>query len=419
MRRWGITLTIVVVFVAGIVLSVTAIRTATVPKVDIVAINEVAKQIEGNWGHFHEIDGSVYDQPFTVIDHLGNVLYQTDQNVYRGLHDAIRNRDAVIDLMKDGHIAGKLIIHSQDVEIMQQLKKQLMTVLIVTFAVLAVLCFLYALHIHATLIRPFKKLQRFAVHVARGVLDLPLVMDKHHHFGAFTESFDMMREELAAARQREYEANRSKKELVASLSHDIKTPVASIKAVTELMLLRATEDKLIHQLNTIHSKAEQIDGLITDMFHATLEELQELKVTVTEESSAILTEMMESVNFDDRIRCDPIPECLILMDAMRLQQVLDNVISNAYKYAGTSVSIHCRITAAHLELHIKDYGQGVHEDELPLVFNKFYRGNNAEGKSGSGLGLYLSNYFMQHMQGEMECLNRQDGFTVILKLKLA
>lgn len=102
-------------------------------------------------------------------------------------------------------------------------------------------------------------------------MEVPLNMNKNNPFGVFTESFDIMREQLAAARKSEYEANRSKKELVASLSHDIKTPVASIKAVSELMLLRAMDAKDIRQLNMINAKAEQIDLMITDMFHATLE----------------------------------------------------------------------------------------------------------------------------------------------------
>ena len=121
-----------------------------------------------------------------------------------------------------------------------------------------------------------------------------------------------MREELAAARQSEYAANRSKKELVASLSHDIKTPVASIKAVTELMLIRAADDKVIKQLNTIYSKAEQINLLVTDMFHATLEELQELKVTVTEELSIVLDGMLANVNYDDQIKWDR--SCVYYLD---------------------------------------------------------------------------------------------------------
>jgi signal transduction histidine kinase len=273
--------------------------------------------------------------------------------------------------------------------------------------------------INQTVFKPFKKLKDFAHQVARGNLDIPLKMDKSNIFGAFTESFDILREELSLARQREYTADRSKKELVASLSHDIKTPVSTIKAVSELMLLRANDEKVSKQLNTIYSKAEQINLLVTDMFHATLEELMELKVTVAEEHSSVLVGMINHINYDDQISCDPIPECLILTDATRLQQVLDNILSNSYKYAGSPIIIQSRINDGHLEVHIMDDGKGILEDELPLIFNKFYRGSNAQGKGGSGLGLYISKYLMQSMQGMIECHRREDGFTVVLKIKLA
>ena len=65
----------------------------------------------------------------------------------------------------------------------------------------------------------------------------------------------------------------------------LRAPVASIKAVSELMLLQVKDEKMMKHVNTIYSKAEQINLLVTDMFHATLEELQQLKLTVNEESS--------------------------------------------------------------------------------------------------------------------------------------
>ena len=102
-----------------------------------------------------------------------------------------------------------------------------------------------------------------------------------------------------------------------------------------------------------------------------------------------------------------------------MQQVIDNVISNSYKYAGTKIIIQSKINQGYLELHIIDYGPGINEEEVPLLFNKYYRGNNVQGKSGSGLGLYISKYFMEHMDGHIDCYNRQDGFTVIIKIKLA
>ena len=151
------------------------------------------------------------------------------------------------------------------------------------------------------------------------------------------------------------------------------------------------------------------------MFHATLEELQQLKLTVTEESSEILVEMIENVNYDNKIVYDPIPQCIILTDPVRMQQVIDNIISNSYKYAGTGIAIKSQINQGYLELHIMDFGPGINEEELPLLFNKYYRGKNVEGKNGSGLGLYISKYFMENMEGQISCYNREDGFTVALE----
>lgn len=419
MRAKWIILTILMVCIIGSTLSVLVIESKKVTHVDIVAINEIVKTIEHAWGHIDHGNYNNIQLEFTVIDNIGDVIYQTTNGLPTTINDAIRNRSTIVDVIQNDLIVGKVMIHYKDIEMVRQMKQQLKIVLVLIFVVLSVLGILYILFLNHTVFKPFKILQRFAVHVARGNLDIPLKMDKNNHFGAFTESFDIMREELAAARQSEYDANRSKKELVASLSHDIKTPVASIKAVSELMLLRASDDKVIKQINTIYSKAEQINLLVTDMFHATLEELEQLKVTITEESSTVLNSMIANVNIDNHISYQPIPECIILTDVMRLQQVLDNILSNSYKYAGTSVTIASRLSHTHLELYIMDYGKGIDGDQLPLLFNKFYRGNNVEGQSGSGLGLYISKYFMEHMQGDIACHNREDGFTVTLNIKLA
>ncbi|OAS88377.1 MULTISPECIES: HAMP domain-containing sensor histidine kinase [Metabacillus] len=413
--------TILVVFSVSIVLSVIVIKNKNFTDVDVVAINDVIKTVEKNWGQVSEetFQNSDLKQPFSIIDHLGNVIYQTSDNHFIDLYDSIKNRDTIIDLKQDDESVGKIIIHNNEQEIVQQMKSELVTFVSLIFGVLMIFSILYIIYIYRTILKPFQQLQNFAASVARGNLDIPLNMDKNNYFGAFTESFDLLREELGCARQREYESNRSKKELVATLSHDVKTPVASIKAISELMLMQANEDKVIKQVNTIYSKAEQIDLLVTDMFHATLEELQQLKLTVTEVSSEMLVDMIENVNYDDQIFYDPIPQCIILTDPVRMQQVIDNIISNSYKYAGTKVTIKSQIYQGYLELHVIDFGSGISEEELPLLFNKYYRGRNVKGKNGSGLGLYISKYFMENMYGHISCYNREDGFTVALKIKLA
>lgn len=410
-----------VIFVAGITAPIMMINNKDISEVNIVAINDLVKTVEKNWGQINNetLNNSGFQQPFIIIDNLENVIYQTPGIQFINIYDAIKNRDSIIDVMQNDEVAGKIIIRNNEKDIVQEMKKELVTSFSLIIGLLMIVSIIYNIYIYRTLLKPFMQLKHFAADVARGNLDVPLNMNKNNYFGAFTESFDLLREELYAARQREYESNRSKKELVATLSHDIKTPVASIKAVSELMLLQARDEKVMKQVNTIYSKAEQIDLLVTDMFHATLEELQQLQITVIEESSEVLVDMIENVNYDNQIIYDSIPQCIILTDSVRMQQVIDNIISNSYKYAGTKVTIQSQIQQGYLELHIMDFGSGISEEELPLLFNKYYRGTNIGGKNGSGLGLYISKYFMENMYGQISCYNGHDSFTVVLKIKLA
>lgn len=420
MRMKGLIYISVAMLIISIALSVLLLHKNNADiQVDVVAVNELVKMVEQHWPDVATGSYSATGLDFTVVNAKGELIFQSSEAADASINEAIKNRSTVVDIAVNQETVGKVMIHNNYDMVIAESKRQLATALIIIAVVISLFLITYTAYIHHIIFKPFKQLEQFAQHIARGNLDIPLHMVKNNPFGAFTESFDLMREELAAARQSEYEANRSKKELVASLSHDIKTPVSSIKAISELMLLRAEDEKTIKQLNTIYAKSEQIHLLVTDMFHATLEELNELKVDPSEELSTILYAMIESVNYDDRIHCGTIPECMLRTDSTRLQQVIDNVVNNSYKYAGTAVTIHANMTNEFLELHISDEGKGVQEEEIPLVFRKFYRGSNAEGQSGSGLGLYISKYLMNKMQGDIYCFNHERGFTVVLQIQLA
>ena len=320
------------------------------------------------------------------------LLTQTLNQEYERMESARRNRDT------------RLIIS--------------LCIMVVTIATIATYGLVY---INRTILKPFQRLQGFAKNVASGNLEIPLEMDRSGSFGAFTESFDIMREELKKARENERAADRSKKELVASLSHDIKTPVASIKATVELMQVTAESDKEITQLNQIDLKAEQINTLITDMFHATLHELDELSVAPVEIHSTVLPDIIKSADYKNRLAPFKIPDCIIIADPVRLQQIFDNIIGNSYKYADTEMYITSFIDNQYLVVEIVDFGSGVPEDELPLLAQKFYRGKNAIDKGGYGLGLYISSYMISKMSGEMAYKNSDTdaGFIVTLRLRLA
>jgi len=288
--------------------------------------------------------------------------------------------------------------------------------IICAFAIIAALLYIYC---DRKILKPFRKLQGLAGRIATGNLDIPLEMDKDNLFGAFTESFDLLREELRVARENELKANQSKKELVASLSHDIKAPVASIRSGIELLLVKSGNEAEKKMLDSINTKLEQIDDLVTNMFHATLEELEVLNVTLIETLSTAIFSLIHIADYKVQVQPTSIPHCIVLADLMRLQQVFDNIISNSYKYADTAISIDAFIDEGYLVIDIKDFGAGVPEEELPLLTGKFYRGKNSENSQGYGLGLYISKFLMEQMSGGIDCENHNDGFVVRLLLKLA
>lgn len=419
MRYRGAIWILLAVLASGAALSLYTVWSGADTRPDMVLANDLLKTVERHWdqpedGDYHEVG-----IPFAVFNNEGTLRYQTPGGRFVSIHEALRNRDVIMDVTVQGSVVGKLVIWNDEWEKERGNRKQLVVIIGVSYALLAGGGVLYLYMLNRSILQPFRRLQQFAGNVARGNLDVPLPMEKNNPFGAFAESFDILREELAAARQSEYEANRSKKELVTSLSHDIKTPVASITALSELMLLRAKDEKELKQLGTIQAKADQIHRLITDMFQSTMEELVELHVNPAEESSVVLRSMIEQSDFDSRINCGTIPECLLYADRTRLQQVIDNVISNVYKYANTPVIVGSSLIAGYLRVEIMDYGDGVDEEELPLLVNKYYRGRNASGQSGAGIGLYISSHLMERMGGGMECRNRDDGFSVILFIPLA
>ena len=264
---------------------------------------------------------------------------------------------------------------------------------------------------------PFKSLKGFAQRVAAGELDTPLAMDRRNVFGAFTESFDLMRDELSRARANERAAEQSKHELVASLSHDIKTPVSSIKAAAELMEINANEDQ-VPKLKAIQDKASQIQNLVSDLFLATLEELDSLSVNTIPTASNQLAEIIQAADYQSLASIIQLPDCLVLADPGRMAQVIDNIIANSYKYAATRIDITAEIDGNDYVMTFRDYGDGVLEEELPRLCTKYFRGKAAEGKKGYGLGLFIAHNLITSMGGQLECMNEKPGFAVRIWLRI-
>ena len=384
---------------------------------DTVLVNEVVQSVQNDW-YTLENHKNQTTLDYVVIDMNDEVLFQTKPGLNGSINGAIKHRDTILDIEVGGSVMGKIIVDNSSAQTFKLWKNTAVIILVVVMLMQCVFCIGYFLYLNHNIIKPFQNLKGFAERVAGGNFDIPLEMDRQNLFGAFTESFDIMRSELKRAKIAEAKANADKKELVAKLSHDIKTPVASIKAASEVGAALANDEKIKDNYTQIIHKADQINVLITNLFSASLEELQQLSVTPEEIESKELKILLENSDYFHRTKIPNIPDCILYMDKLRLQQVFDNIFANSYKYADTKIDVTMQKQDSFLSVMIEDYGGGVSLEELPLLKEKYKRGSNVKDKEGAGLGLYISDYFMKEMHGKLIVENGDNGLKVIVIIAL-
>ncbi len=414
MKKKFLLLFIIVTIVIELIITNTYIKNKLDYKNDTVKINELIKDIELYYGDEFKYPDTY---SYTIIDNNGNVLYKSQDGLSESLNDAYKNKDTIVDVNINGEVK-KVIINNNFEEHMSKTNKSYITTIVI-ISMIQVLAFIaYYVYLYINVIKPFKKMKSFASRVTDGNLDIPLTMDRDNNFGAFTEAFDIMRHEIKKSRAAEKKAVESKKELVAKLSHDIKTPTASIKSSSELGYATSNEEKSKAYFESINHKSDEINNLINNLFNSTLEELDELSINAAEMRSGIIRDLIKNSDYLNKNEGYTIPNCKVFADRLRLQQVFDNVFANSYKYANTNIKTSVYIKESNLIISIRDFGSGVEADELPLLMEKFKRGSNTGDKDGAGLGLYISKELLKKMDGKLEIENGNPGFIATIYLRI-
>ena len=263
-------------------------------KTDPVKVNECIYSISENYG-----DSSKYNKQldYVIIDNDGKLIYKTREGLSESVNEAIKTRGLIIDLAVDGEVKGKVIFDYNIGIQMAEFKQNIIIVFIIIGVLQLVIIISWYIYLKRSMITPFAKLSDFAARVAEGNLDLPLKMDKGHVFGAFTESFDLMRSELKKARLAEKKASDDKKEMVAKLSHDIKTPVASIKSTSEIGMAITKEERTREMFGVIDAKTDQIKSLVDNLFTSSVHDITEIDVNPGMQPSDVITGLIRNADY--------------------------------------------------------------------------------------------------------------------------
>ena len=284
------------------------------------------------------------------------------------------------------------------------------------------------LYVYQKVLKPFHAMSSLSYELAKGNLSTPIKEEKSKLFGRFLWGMDMLREKLEDNKEKELEFQRERKMLILSLSHDIKTPLSSIELYSKALAedLYDTKDRRDEALQGIARNVKEIKGYVDEIVTASREDFLNLEVSMGE---FYLTEVMKSIEnyYRDKLsvlhtefQVEKRSECLVKGDKNRMVEVLQNVLENAIKY-GDGKYIHisfeeeedCKL------IHIENSGCSLKEEELPNLFDSFYRGSNSNTVKGSGLGLYICRTLMHKMDGEIFAQRKADAFCVTVVIRKA
>ncbi|MBO5165643.1 MAG: HAMP domain-containing histidine kinase [Lachnospiraceae bacterium] len=283
-------------------------------------------------------------------------------------------------------------------------------------------------YVYKKVLKPFQSMSNLSLELAKGNLSTPIKEEKSKLFGRFLWGMDMLREKLEDNKEKELEFQKDKKTLILSLSHDIKTPLASIdlyaKALSED--LYDTQEKKDEALQGITRNVKEIKKYVDEIVTASREDFLNLEVV---ENEFYLSEAIKAteVFYRDKLSVvhtdlvmEAFSDCLIKGDKNRLIEVLQNIMENAIKYGdGENIRISYEDEEDCKLITVENSGCSLKEEELPNLFDSFYRGSNSHGIKGNGLGLYICKNLMRKMDGEVFARIHGDKFCVTVVVRKA
>ena len=396
---------------------------------NLVVANEVVKDkiIENfnsidNYEEFHQelkplLD--LYDIELQIVDPAGNILYNsTTLNTHQINNLSYQLFTFNTPIVINNQIVANAIIAGDETQHpfhnFTQLIKLIVLSLILGITSFIIITIVATLYISRGVLKPLQQLNMATEHISKGNLDYEINYQNTDELGRFCSSFDLMRRRLKASLEKQEEYEKSRKEMLASISHDLRTPIATIKGYVEGLLDNvAKNEKMVEKyLGVIKNKTDQLDRLIDDLTQFSKLDLDKIEINpVWHDSQDVFRGLIKgyelefsSSEIDFKVN-EPLPKVSIWVDKIRIEQVLDNLVGNAKRYlqAGGFIKIEFKETEDRLIVAINDNGSGISEEDLPYIFDRFYRGEKSRSRDygGTGLGLAICQYIINAHGGKI------------------
>ena len=385
-----------------------------------IQVNTFISDVQNSGGVVDD-NTTLPDVVYTVFDENGVVL-ASDNPLYtegdRVNLETVGGKNRYMAPMQiEGSIQGMFLFETVDNH-NNRLTRGALAVLFVSIVIIAFFIFeMLSLNkkLRDDVWKPVRELHKSTKKISEGNYDEEIIYDYLGEIGSLCHDFNQMRDELKAGKELERKWRNKEQTLYASLSHDLNTPLAVLRGYIEEIRYSVVTDpaEIEHVLDMSLRKIEILNKLVSDILEHSKAELNQLSVQRTEVYAGdffggILSEYADELLAQGIELKYNLPEnMLICLDTNRINQVMQNLISNAVKYGGKNVTIEIDfyVKDDRFIVSVKDDGAGIAASDLPHIFELFYRGDKSRTQDipGSGLGLHICRYIIHCHGGEIEC----------------
>lgn len=267
--------------------------------------------------------------------------------------------------------------------------------------------------------------------IAEGDLNITLDVEGDDEFADMAENLNNMVEELRQLMDRERESERTKNELITNVAHDLRTPLTSIIGYLELLSgpVKLNEEMQKKYLDITYKKSKRLQKLIEDLFGFTKLNYGKISMKVSKvDIVKLLSQMLEEFypNFMEKNLAyelqSNVTAKVITADGNLLARLFDNLINNAIKYGSEGKKIIVKVDAADtvVTVSVTNFGYVIPKEELPLLFEKFYRVEQSRSVNtgGTGLGLAIAKNIVDMHGGTIGVTSDLNGTVFTVKLKV-
>lgn len=281
-------------------------------------------------------------------------------------------------------------------------------------------------------LRYIGKISSAIQNISEGDLNTQVEVEGDDEFSAMAANLNKMEADIRELMDKEREAEQTKNELITNVAHDLRTPLTSIIGYLELLSGNSASlspDMQQKYIDIAYTKAKRLEKLIEDLFGFTKLNYGKVSMNVGKlDIVKLLSQLLEEFypSFADKNLTyelkSNVPAQMITADGNLIARLFDNLINNAIKYGAEGKKVLVRIRAEEevVTVTVTNYGYVIPKDELPLIFNKFYRVEQSRSThtGGTGLGLAISKNIVDMHGGTISVASDLNGTVFTVKLKV-